>query len=212
MRTLHREYREADLGNLPDPIDELVYISLTRQTHRQNAMRTWQRVKIAGGPPALIKMPTRRLAGLIKDGGFSQQKARWIREALRRIEKEMGHLSLQPTSHWSDEEVEAFLCSLPGIKIKSAKCVMLYSMARQVLPVDTHLRRIAERVGVVPRHLSEKRIHERLEQLVRPRDRLSLHVNAIWHGRAVCTALRPACTRCQVRAHCDLGRRTTVNG
>ena len=58
-----------------------------------------------------------------------------------------GELSLAETASWTDEEVEHFLTSLPGIAIKSARCVMMYSLGRQVLPVDTHLRRLAERWG-----------------------------------------------------------------
>jgi len=202
-RALHREYAERDLGNRSDPVEELVYISLTRQTHRQNAMRTWQTVQEAGGPAALLGMPVGRIARMLKDGGFAQQKARWIRASLRIIRDEMGELSLRKARRWRDEKVESFLRSLPGVNIKTAKCIMLYSMGRQVLPVDTHVRRVAERVGLVPRGLSEKQIHEQMERLVRPSDRFAFHVNAIWHGRSVCTALRPRCGTCTIRTLCD---------
>ena len=116
-----------------------------------------------------------------------------------------GSLSLEETASWPDEEVENFLISLPGIAIKSAKCVMMYSLGRQVLPVDTHLRRLVERLGWVHEGLTEKRIHEQLESLVPAELRHSLHVNAIWHGRSVCRALRPRCSKCVILEACAYG-------
>jgi endonuclease III len=198
-------YHSADLGNRADPIEELVWIPLTRQTHRQNSTRCWQRVVALGGPAALLEVGEEELAALLKDGGFSRQKARWIRQALAMIVERFGELSLAATAGWSDEDVEAFLLSLPGIAVKSARCVMMYSLGRQVLPVDTHLRRLAERLGWVAEGLTEKRIHEALEALVPRELRLSLHVNAIWHGRQVCRALRPRCDGCVLLPGCVYG-------
>jgi endonuclease-3 len=82
---------------------------------------------------------------------------------------------------------------------------MMYAMGRKVLPVDTHLRRVAERLGWVAQGLSEKRIHAELDRLVPPDLRVSLHINAIWHGRSTCTALRPRCSECMVRQLCVYG-------
>jgi endonuclease III len=202
VRTLHEEYGEADLGNLSDPIDELVYISLTRQTHAQNAGRSWEKIVAAGGPTALVDMPEDDLSRLIERGGFSRQKARWIKRSLEIVRERMGSLTLDGVSDWNDEELEAFLRSLPGISIKSAKCIMLYSLGRAVLPVDTHVRRVATRAGLVASGISERVIHDELEAHVPPNDRYSFHVNCIWHGRKVCTALRPRCDGCVICRHC----------
>jgi len=202
---LEAEHRSADLGNRPDPVEELVWIPLTRQTHRQNATRSWQRVLDLGGPEALLEMPEGELAALLADAGFSRQKARWIKRSLELVRERFGALSLAETTSWSDAEVEAFLTTLPGIAVTSAKCVMMYSLGRQVLPVDTHLRRLSERVGWVPEGLSERRIHAALEALVPAELRLGLHVNAIWHGRSVCRAIRPRCEVCELRRGCQRG-------
>lgn len=207
---LHLEYGEADLGNLEDPIDELVYISLTRQTHRQNARRSWDTISRCGGARYLVEIDAETLAALLQPGGLSRQKARWITGALAIIREKMGELSLARAEGWSNEEVERFLCSLPGISIKSAKCIMLYSMGREVLPVDTHVRRIATRFGLVPEGLTERKIHASLENVVPQRDRRSLHINAIWHGRQVCVARHPHCGKCVVRGLCDFAKSEMV--
>lgn len=212
--TLHRQYGEASLGNLDDPIDELVYISLTRQTHRRNAGRSWEAVTKIGGARQLVDTDEDELATLFHSSGFSRQKARWIKQSLEIIRDEMGELSLARAEVWSNEKLERFLCSLPGISIKSAKCIMLYSLGRKVLPVDTHVRRVATRVGLVPAGLSERRIHAAIEDVVPAPHRRSLHINLIWHGRRVCTALRPRCSECVVRELCDLGssKQATAEG
>jgi hypothetical protein len=57
VAALHNDYGERDLGNSPDTIEEFVYISLTRQTHGQNASRSWDAVQKVGGPQALVSMP-----------------------------------------------------------------------------------------------------------------------------------------------------------
>lgn len=201
-QALRATYRTASLGNLPDPVEELVYISLTRQTHHWNAGRSWELVLEAGGPAGLRCMRRDRLVRLLHPAGFARQKAAWIKGALKRIEERFGELTLEPASAWPGEDLESFLTSLPGISIKSAKCVMMYSMGRQVLPVDTHLRRLATRLGWVPEGLSEKRIHAALEAIVAPEDRYDLHVNAVWHGRKVCTARHPRCRECPLQSCC----------
>lgn len=202
---LEQAHGSTDLGNKTDPIEELVWIPLTRQTHRQNSVRSWQRIVDLGGPQALLDITEEDLAALLKDAGFSRQKARWIKRSLEMIVERFGSLSLDETAGWPDAEVEAFLTTLPGIAVKSARCVMMYSLGRQVLPVDTHLRRLTERLGWVEPGLSERRIHATLEDVVPAELRYGLHVNAIWHGRQVCRALRPRCGECVVRWGCAYG-------
>jgi endonuclease III len=206
-RLLNRAYRVPDLGNLSDPIEELVFISLSRQTHQANVRRTWEALVRLGGVDVFRLASSERLEHLLKPGGFSRQKARWIKQALDLIVDRFGELSLDKAREMSDDDLEAFLCSLPGIGIKSAKCIMMYSMGRKVLPVDTHVRRLATRVGLVPDGLSERRIHQALETIIGANNRHAFHVNAICHGRAICTARRPRCKECLILEHCDFGGR-----
>jgi endonuclease III len=138
---------------------------------------------------------------------LSRQKALWIKSSLTAIYKRFGTLSLDSASTWTDTDLEQFLCSLPGISLKSAKCIMMYSMGRKVLPVDTHVRRVATRIGLIEPDLSEKHIHRRLEALVRPDDRYAFHVNMICHGRHICTARAPRCESCIIQNYCAYGRR-----
>jgi endonuclease III len=208
-RLLDRAYHVPDLGNLSDPVEELVFISLSRQTHQANVRRTWEALVHIGGVEGIREVSFARLQRLLKSGGFSRQKARWIKQALALVVNRFGELSLDKAREMSDENLEGFLCSLPGIGIKSAKCIMMYSMGRKVLPIDTHVRRLATRVGLVPAGLSERRIHQALERIVRANDRHAFHVNAICHGRAICTARSPHCEECLILKYCKFGRKAT---
>jgi endonuclease III len=191
-----------DLGNHADPLAELVFISLTRQTHAKNAARTWAALRGRFTSwEELAAASEEEIAETIADGGFARQKAHWIKESLRLIGNQ-GALSLDFLTEADDEEAEAFLRALPGTSIKSARCVLMYSLGRDVLPVDTHVRRLSERLGLVAPGLSERRIHDELDDVVAPQLRYSFHVNAVAHGRSVCTALRPRCGRCVIADLC----------
>src|SRR5215217_8105813 len=85
-RRLESTYASPDLGNKADPLDELIYIALTRQTHEKNAQRTWDSL-VAAFPrwEMLLEAPEEEVASVIADGGFSRQKARWNKRSLEII-------------------------------------------------------------------------------------------------------------------------------
>lgn len=202
VRALEAEHGTPDLGNHADPVSELVFIALTRQTHAKNAARTW--VALRERFPTwedVAAAPEDEVAATIADGGFARQKARWIKESLRLI-SDRGDLSLEFLTELDDREAELALRALPGTSIKSARCVLMYSLGREVLPVDTHVRRISERLHLVEPGLNERRIHDELDLAVAPELRYAFHVNGVAHGRAVCTAKRPRCERCVVSGLC----------
>jgi endonuclease-3 len=101
-----------------------------------------------------------------------------------------------------DREATAYLTSFKGVGVKTAACVLCFSMGRNVIPVDTHVHRIAIRLGLVPENASAVRTHELLNEIVPPELRYELHVLLIGHGRSVCIARRPRCKECVVSDRC----------
>jgi len=97
--------------------------------------------------------------------------------------------------------------SLPGVGKKTARCVMSYALDREQLAVDTHVRRIITRLGLVADR-SGKPDHEAFQNLVPRRLRKRMHINLIHHGRAVCTGPLPKCGQCVLISFCDQGRVT----
>ena len=83
----------------------------------------------------------------------------------------------------------------PASGRKTAACVLLFSFDRPELPVDTHVYRVASRLGLIRPKASFEEAHDMLLALVDPADVYELHVNLIRHGRRLCTARRPALRR-----------------
>ncbi|HCO03248.1 MAG TPA: hypothetical protein DIT48_07790 [Actinobacteria bacterium] len=208
VREVHRRLR-ARFGPLDaplqrEPLEELVLTILSQNTNDVNrdrafdAMRsrypTWE--VLASASPG-------DLAEAIKPGGLSNIKAPRILAVLHEIrDREGGSLDLgwMRTAH--SNRVLAYLTSLPGVGPKTAACVLAFSLRRPVIPVDTHVFRVAGRLGLLPPRTDPERAHAVLEAAVPPRLRVSLHVGMIRLGREICRAGRPQCERCPLQDLC----------
>lgn len=200
---LHAVYGSPRHDNKADPLDELVFIVLSQMTTAPSFGRVYDRLKAATGGWARVRwLSLRRLKSLIKDAGLSGQKAPRIKAILSRIEADFGTLSLGRLRRMDDAVAERYLTGLPGVGMKTAKCVLMYALGREVLPVDTHVWRVARRLGLVSDTVAYPRVHGALEAVVAPADRYAFHVNGLSHGRTVCSALRPRCLACPLRPLC----------
>ena len=103
--------------------------------------------------------------------------------------------------HQADPKpARAWLRALPGVGPKTAACVLLFSLGRPALPVDTHVERVSKRLGLIPEKATAEQAHELLEKLVPATDYYPFHMLLIKHGRRICAARRPACERCPLIA------------
>jgi endonuclease-3 len=103
-------------------------------------------------------------------------------------------------------DAEAYLCSLPGVGVKSARCVLMYSLGREVFPVDIHSLRIMHRLGWVDwQGQRAESVADAAQRGVPPGLRKALHALLVQHGRLVCKS-RPRCASCILRAMCPSGQ------
>lgn len=201
---LHSLYGSPHHNNKIDPLDELLFIVLSQMTTYPSFERVYTRLKQAAPTwDAVRTMSIERLKTLIKDAGLSNQKAPRIKAILDRIYADFGALTLEPLCAMSTAGAEAYLRALPGVQTKTAKCVLMFSLRRRVLPVDTHVLRIARRMGFVQQKSISEKVHEQLELAVAPADRYRFHVNAIAFGRDICLAKNPRCPACPFKGVCD---------
>jgi len=201
---LHEAYGSPRHDNKDDPLDELVFIVLSQMTTRQSYGRVYDRLK-ATYPSweALLGLPLDEIKEAIKDAGLINQKAPRIKAILSKLKEDFGRVTLEPLRGMTDEEAERYLTALPGVGLKTAKCVLaLSSLRRQVLPVDTHVWRVSRRLELVGGGLPYARVHGALEEVIPPEDRYSYHVNNLTHGKLTCIALRPRCHRCPLNGFC----------
>jgi DNA (cytosine-5)-methyltransferase 1 len=216
-RILAGVYGTPDLGNKQDPVDELVYIILARKTREDAYQAAYASLKKHFASwDDLLDAPRELVTMLVHSGGLSGKKTTSLYGALTKLRETFGSCTLEPVREWSDEQLERFLCSLPEISRKSAYCIMMYSLGRDVFPVDTHVGRVLARLrpyrelGVTLAGLDHKKLQAELAELVPPNLRYSLHVNLVAHGREVCRAVRPICERCEVRNLCATYREREI--
>ncbi|MCL7971603.1 MAG: endonuclease III [marine benthic group bacterium] len=186
-----------------DPLDELVLTILSQSTSDANCYRGWEALK-ARFPDwgAVLAAPDGELEETIRPAGLAKQKSGTILSTLTRLRREHGRPTLDHLATMDDAEAIEYLTSFKGVGVKTAACVLCFAMDRDVIPVDTHVHRIALRLGLVPEKASAVRTHEILNEIVPPELRYELHVLMIGHGRRTCTARNPRCPECAIRALC----------
>jgi len=204
---LSRKYDDFAHHNKTNPLEELIFILCSLTTTEKVYLRTFKALrKRFHCFSDLADAPISKIAATIREGGQQLQKAIAIKAILNLLKTHFGKPTLAPLKMMSNNECEAFLTSLPRVGTKVARCVMLYSLGRMKFPVDTHCWRVATRLGFIQnvrRSKTPSKIEmDRLEALIPPRLRLSLHVNMISLGREFCLAHSPRCTVCPVKKHC----------
>ncbi len=202
-RILHLTHGSPNHNNKKDPLDELVFIILSQMTTNQSYNRVFDRLKgKVGSWENVIDMRVSELKMIIKDAGLSNQKAPRIKRILGIIKDDFGKVNLTQLRGKTNEEVEKYLTSLPSVGLKTAKCVALYSLGREVLPIDTHVARLSNRLGFLSGRESSTARHVILEGIVPPSDYYAFHVNAMVHGQRICRPDHPLCNQCVLSQYC----------
>jgi endonuclease-3 len=203
LSRLEAEYGPPRRHRRLPALDELVLTILSQNTSDLNSERayarmrerfpTWQDVRDA---------PEADLVDALRPGGLAAQKAPRIQAVLR----ELDGLDLEWLATVPPAEAMDWLVALPGVGPKTASCVLLFSLGVPVMPVDTHIHRIAGRVGLIPPGTSAAAAHAILTEMTPPAQMLEAHLLLITHGRTTCTARRPRCEECVLLDLCDYGR------
>jgi endonuclease-3 len=187
------------------PLDELMLTILSQNTNDTNRDRAYEslRARLADWDAVRVA-PRREIEKAIKSAGLWKQKARTLQETLQAIYDQQGDLDLSHLQGLNNEEVIEYLTSFRGVGMKTAACVLCFAMGRPYMPVDTHVHRVARRLGLIAERTTAEEAHELLnrESSVPPELRFSFHVLLIRHGRAVCRAGRPACDTCVLGGLC----------
>jgi endonuclease-3 len=179
------------------PLELLVSVMLSAQTTDVNVNRVTKDLFVKyRRPEDYLAVPIEELERDIFATGFYRQKAKSLRGTMRMlIENHGGEV---PTAF--DD-----LLRLPGVARKTANVVSAERGNAQGIVVDTHVRRLSQRLGFT-RQEDPVKIERDLIKLV-PRDDWARFPHLlIWHGRRVCDARKPACERCAVNDLCPSSR------
>jgi len=201
---LRREYGRPVLHAHHAPIDELILTVLSQNTNDRNRDVAYGRLRERlPSWPAVRDAAVPEIEDAIRPGGLAPTKAVRIKQILEAI----GDDDLQWLADAPLEEARDYLCELPGVGRKTAACVLLFSFGRPEVPVDTHVYRVASRLGLLRPRSSFDEAHDEMLRLVDPDDAYEVHVLLIRHGRRTCIARTPRCPECPLRRMCPEGRR-----
>jgi endonuclease-3 len=211
IMAVQRRLRASQGAFVPKPllpvIDEVIATVLSQHTSDTNSERAFAQLK-AKFPSweQVARAGVDQVADAIRPGGIAHQKARRIQQILAAIQEREGGLDLGRLHGLDDAAAETYLRSLPGVGPKTAACVLTFAMGRPAFPVDTHVHRVATRLGWIPPKTTADRAHQLLAPRVPPGIRYDLHVAMITHGRTVCQAQRPRCEACVLLDLCAYAR------
>ena len=198
-------YGEREWQPGEDPVDALIGTILSANTNDVNSGRAFDQLVAAYDHDwdQIRNAPLEEIKRLIRPAGMYNQKAPAIVATLNRLWEAHGRYDLWDLAVMPLAEAMAFLTSLPGVGNKTAGIVMLFCFNRGAFPVDTHIQRISQRVGLCGRKAPPDKITPIWQQLLPPEKYYALHLNLIAHGRGHCNAQRPQCERCPLQELCD---------
>jgi endonuclease-3 len=194
-------------------VDELILTVLSQNTSDTNRDRAYSSLKKRFPTwEEVLHAPVEDVAGAIRSGGIANVKAARIKSILAEIETREGSLDLSRLNQLTDDEVDGYLRSLPGVGAKTVACVLTFSMGRAAFPVDTHVHRVTKRLGWIDAKTSADLAHRLLTPAIPEEIRYELHMLLITHGRTVCKATTPLCSQCVLLDLCDAGSQLLSHG
>ncbi len=203
LRLLELEYGPFEWSRRFDPLTELIFTILTQHTSDITAERALIELKKAFiSWEDVLEAEVSEIEAVIKVSGLARQKSRRIQGALLKILQAKGRLDLEFLRELSLDDAKAWLRDLPGVGPKTAGIVLSFSFGMPAMAVDTHIHRVAKRIGLIGPKVSADAAHDLLESKVRPLDVFRFHSSLITHGRKVCKALRPLCNICVLNQKC----------
>jgi len=210
FHTLIDHYGTPAFPGGDDPVDELIATILSANTNDTNSGRAFDQLKATFGDDwdVVREAPLDAIKQAIRPAGMYNRKAPAIVATLERIKADRGAYDLGFLAGLPADEAQAYLTSLPGVGLKTAGIVLLFCFNGAAFPVDTHIQRITQRLGISSPRANPDKIKGIWESLLPRETFYPLHINLIRHGRQTCQALHPRCDACPLQGVCDFFRRT----
>lgn len=187
-----------------DPVATLVSTIISQNTNDTNRDLAFERLRERFPTWEQVRDAREKdIVEAIRPAGLGPTKAPRIQTVLRRITSREGEISLDFLRYLSSEEARGWLTDLPGVGPKTAAIVLCFALGKSAFPVDTHVHRVSQRLGLIPDRTSREKAHDVLEDIVPEYAYYSFHLNLIAHGRTICHARSPECESCVLREDCD---------
>lgn len=203
IRALEGVYGPREFTSRGRPVDVLIETVLSQNTSDINSHRAFESLLSRFG--TLENVAEARVEDIeqaIASAGLSRIKSVRIKQILNRLVVENGSLDLSFLNGKGVDAAREYLVSFQGVGLKTASCVLLFSLGMPAMPVDTHVHRVAQKLGLVGPRSTAETAHSELEAMVGPGDRYRFHLLLIEHGRRICRARSPRCVVCVLNSVC----------
>ncbi len=183
-------------SELPSVLDVLIATKLSQNTTDKSSFKAFTNLKkkfkhwdkAAAADIDIIK-------DCIKVCGLANTKARNIKQMLQQMKKNYGTLDLSFMKKHEDEKIYQEFLQYEGIGVKTISCVLIFAMGRDAFPVDTHVHRVLNRLGIV-RTMTPVKTFEIMKDKIPAGKKYGLHSNLIKFGRNICKSKNPLCSIC----------------
>mgnify|MGYP000247526274 CR=1 FL=1 len=186
-----------------DPFRVLVATIISQNTTDVNTSRALRRLsKICNiTPESIASTSLEKIREAIRPAGLQDAKAKAIKDVALMIVNEYNGDILRALSGELDE-VRMRFSRIKGIGYKTID-VVLMNLGYPVIAIDTHIKRIAKRLGLAPDTDSYLAIQRLLQKELEHENPLKTHLLLIKFGRTICRARRPRCSSCPLRNSCQ---------
>jgi endonuclease-3 len=186
-----------------DPFQVLIRTVLSQRTRDENTDRASRQLfSRFRTPEDMVRASVGEIERLIRPSGFYRVKARKVKEISKEILDRFGGKV--------PDDIGG-LVSLPGVGRKTANCVLVYGYKTPALPVDTHLHRIPNRIGLV-KTMTPEETEKALERIVPRKHWIVINELFVKFGQRICRPVRPLCYRCPIVDLCWFERKTSGKG
>lgn len=186
-----------------EPLDILIATLLSQNTTDKTSYIAFRNIKDEIGDwEEVLKAPPAKLKKAIRVCGLANQKAAAIKGLLRGLREKRGKLSLDYMKKMTDEEIFGELLMFNGIGVKTIACMLAFSLGRDVFPVDTHVHRVCNRLGLA-KAATPLKTFEQMKHIVPEGKKFLFHTLLIKFGRKICRSAAPLCGKCPLYDHCE---------
>ncbi len=188
---------------LKDPLDELIVTILSQNTNDRNRDAAYRRLRVRFPTwQKALDADVSTIEEAIRPAGLGKQKSRRIKETLEWVKERFGGFNLSPLGVMSDVEAIETLTARKGIGVKTAAVVLAFGFGRDICPVDTHVHRIAGRLGWVNHNTTAEAAFYKIRLNIPSGKAATFHLNLLKFGRTICTARNPDCDDCPLWNDC----------
>lgn len=198
---LDKAYPAQNWFSTSTPFEVLVAVILSQNTSDRNSIPAFKNLKkkYKITPSVLAKANKKSIASAIKQAGLHNTKA----DKIVKVSKELLKKNLNQILKLPTDKARAELIALPGVGDKTADVVLSFVAGKETFPVDTHIKRITKRLGMVSENATYSEITESWKKIVPHARRSKIHIALIEHGRETCKARNPKCEVCCIKNYCN---------